>query len=89
MNTVYLQDDHRKDRETSIREEGKAWADFTLLILLLLMILSTVLNVTVSNLCCHFSLHCTGVEELRVSRICHFLTPRPYKAWKRRVKDFP
>jgi len=89
MNTFYLQDDHRKYRETSIREEGKPWVAFTLLILLLLMILSTVLNVMVSNLCVAIFLHCTGVEELRVSRICQFLTPRPYKAWQKRVKGFP
>jgi len=48
MNTFYLQDDHRKDRETSIREEGKAWVAFTFLILL---ILSTVLNVMFYKLC--------------------------------------
>jgi len=46
---IYLQVDHRKYRETSIREEGKAWVAFTLLMLLLLMILSTVLYVTISN----------------------------------------
>jgi hypothetical protein len=51
MNTLYLQVDQRKDRETNIREEGKAWVAFTLLMLLLLMILSMVLNVTISNLC--------------------------------------
>jgi uncharacterized membrane protein len=51
MNIFYLQTDHRKDIETSIREEGKAWVACTLLMLLLLMILSTVLNIMISNLC--------------------------------------
>jgi uncharacterized membrane protein len=51
MNIFYLQVDHRKDRETNIREEGKAWVAFTLLMLLLLMILTTVLNVMIYNLC--------------------------------------
>jgi uncharacterized membrane protein len=51
MNAFYLQVVHRKDRETNIREEGKAWVAFTLLMLLLLMILSTVLNAMISNLC--------------------------------------
>jgi uncharacterized membrane protein len=51
MNTFYLQVVHRKDRETNIHEEGKAWVAFNLLMLLLLMILSTVLNVMISNLC--------------------------------------
>jgi hypothetical protein len=39
MNTFYLKVVHRKDRETNIREEGKVWVGFTLLMLLLLMIL--------------------------------------------------
>jgi len=51
MNTFYLLVVHRKDRGTNILEEGKAWVGFTLLMLLLLMILSTVLYVMISNLC--------------------------------------
>jgi uncharacterized membrane protein len=51
MNTFYLQVVQRKDRETIIREEGKAWVAFTLLMLLLLMILLTVLNIMIYSLC--------------------------------------
>jgi len=56
MNTFYLQTDHRKDIETNICEEGKAWLACTLLMLLLLMILSTVLNIMISNICAAFFL---------------------------------
>jgi hypothetical protein len=71
MNTFYVQTDHRKDIETNIREEGKAWVACTLLMLLLLMILSTVLNTIISNLCAAIFL-CILQANCELAKLANF-----------------